>query len=78
MEIKSEDSEEVFDVRIDFESYAATIFPLERDDETGKYVGGGGSEPEGGMFGVYEKGADSFLTRITRWFLTFFTFFRSG
>ena len=72
LEIEDKKSKESFGVRVDFVSYMTNAYPLNQNEKTGEWEGGGGSEPFAGVFGVYEKGASGFWTKIANWFKRFF------
>ena len=72
LEIEDKKSKESFGVRVNFVSYMTNAYPLNQNEKTGEWEGGGGSEPFAGVFGVYEKGASGFWTKIANWFKRFF------
>ena len=67
LEIKDKGSNEAFGVRVDFVTYITNGYPVNQNEKTGEWEGGGSSQPFAGVFGVYEKGASGFWARIANW-----------
>ena len=63
--VNNRNSVAIFGVRIDFISPVMTVYPVEFNEETKKWEGGGTSEPYAGLFGVYEKREPTFWQRVS-------------
>ena len=69
LDLTDRESKKVFDVRIDAISYVAVAYPVD-DPKYEEFWGS--SEPQSGIFGIYEKGFSGFWSRISSWFKKFF------
>jgi len=73
LDFVDKESKKAFDVRIDAITYVSVGYPVD-DPRYEEYWES--SEPQAGVFGVYEKGVSGFWARIKKWFSIFPT--RSG